>query len=101
MSGMERDVVCHRSGNCRSPGTMKLNHFLESGHSWCRSNFAIWLSPNLRSSHSRVTISFCPWRSALQRYQTATSARFREVQWSSPTMRRLLHEGQTPRPLQE
>jgi len=48
----------HCSGICWSPDKMKLNHFLESGHSPCRSNFAIWLSQKLRSSHSRATISF-------------------------------------------
>jgi hypothetical protein len=58
-----------RSGCGRSPGTMELNHFLHSGHSQCRSNFVIFSSPNLVSRHSRATINFFPWQSALQRLQ--------------------------------
>lgn len=37
MSGMEKAVDPLRSGSCRSPGTMNLNHILKSGHSPCRS----------------------------------------------------------------
>jgi hypothetical protein len=40
-------------------------------------------------------------RPALQRYPSPTNTRFRVAQWSPSSVRRVLQEGQTPRPLQE
>jgi hypothetical protein len=60
MSAMERIVDPHRSGSCRSPGTMELNRFLQSSHSRCRFNFALGKWPGrYPPTAAGIQVNFC------------------------------------------